>query len=348
MRYKGMSYSWLTFRKQGFKWGLSKEEIRLLKNMAFNSRLRNFNSIYTSEKMLDSSVVKSVNILKGQNISEEYKNSHIEELFLLRSKIDNIKASIKNLIHSTRKLQIGQEIDLTFARIGTFNSIIAENSPESFAAQIPAEALDNVEFTWKGKRVDIAFMVNSDAEYKATTKVLEQNPHGNTGLLLIAHVDKLTRIQKRLYRRNSTNLAVDIFVLKATGTGNKRRIAIANDIPFSGMIRDISAGGVAIQAKGGLQDNTLVKISFSLDLDNTEVAIGRVLVCTNVTNSPEKMLHIKIERISKKTRNRIFEYIYIENKHANKDTYTPKTIIPKQTVASPAQTDNPEQEPAPN
>jgi len=335
IRYKGMKYHWLTFRKQGVQWGLSKKEIKLLRDMAFNSKLKNFNAIYNSEKMLDTSVVKSINILKNQNISEEYRHKNIEEIFLLRSKIDNIKASIKNLIRSTKKLKVGQEINLTFARIGTFNSIIAENNQTSFAAQIPTEALDNVEFTWKGKKVDIAFMVNSDAEYKASTKVLEQNPSGHMGLLLIAHVDKLTRIQKRLYRRNTTNLSVDMYVLKATGTGNKRRIAVANDIPFSGMIRDISAGGVAIQAKGGFQENTLIKISFSLDLEKTEVAIGRVLACTNVPNSNGKMLHIKIERISKKTRNSIFEYIYIENKNAKTVDYTPKTIIPG--LITPAQ-----------
>jgi len=327
-KYKGMHFNWFSFKKEGLNLGITKPEIKLLRDMAYNSRLSHFNSIYSSIKALDRCVIKSVHILHESELPEAEKHSKIEEIFLLRNKMDNIFLSRKQTLSSSEKLQSNQNIDLFFERIGTFKSKIIENSPEHLVVMIPIEALDNVEFTWKGKKVQCSFGKANDAEYTFASKVVEQNPGGNVGLLHIAHTNKMVRQQKRIFRRNPSNISVNIYTLSISSTGGSKKISVASPTPFNGVISNISGGGVAIRAGGTLAINTLIKLDFSLDFKETDIAIARVLAFSSIPNSADKILHTKFERISKKTRNRIFEYIYTNEQQNEENKYKPKTFVP--------------------
>lgn len=324
-KYRGMRFNWLSFKKKGEAMGLEKPEIIILRDLAYAARLRNFNSIYTSERTLDGCLRVAINQLRAAEMNDNERQSRIENIFLLRNKIDLLRMSRKQGLKSTLKLKVNQHINLTFERIGTYESQVLDVNPTHFAVAMPLEALNTEEFSWKGKKATAVFYVDDDGEYHLASKVIDQAISANIGLLHIAHTDKLTRMQKRMYRRNSANISVDIYTLKIASVGSTRKISVANQTPFNGLIVDISAGGVAIRAGGVLKENTLIKLDFSLDLNTTESAIGRVLCFHQIDNSADKMLHIKFERLTKKTRNRIFEYIYLENKdNENK----PVTIMP--------------------
>ena len=245
----------------------------------------------------------------------------------LNSRPDNIIATRKQAITHSNKFRVNQPIELTFERIGAYQTYVLETTEKFFAAAMPAEALNVQDFTWEGKKVRVKFRVSNDAEYSFMSRVLDQTlGSGITGHLNIEHTNRLVRVQKRIFRRNPVSIAVSLFTLRVTGEGANRKISVASTIPFSGTITNLSAGGVAIKAGGALRESSMVKLDFSLDFENTEVAIGRVLACTAIPNSTERMLHVRFERISRKTRNNIFEYIYRENDE--KKVYAPKTIIP--------------------
>ena len=326
IRFKGMKYNWFSFKKKGQQIGLIKPEIKLLRDIGFRSRVINFNNLYTSLKQLDNAVMKSVNIIREEELAEEDKHALIESVFLLRNKMDNIFSSKKQTLTSTIRMKINTRAVLSFDRIGSYESVLLENNEKHLAFSMPEEALNTEAFSWKGKKVKVAFRINNDAEYFFMSKVLDQSLGSSCGLIHIAHTNRLTRVQRRLFRRNSTNISVNIFTLKISSHGGSRKISAANPTPFHATITNISAGGVAIRAGGVLKENTLVKLDFSLDFENTDLAIGRVLGFSSIPMSADKMLHIKFERISKKTRNRIFEYIYKEDKE--KKSFQPKTIIP--------------------
>ena len=325
VRFKGLKYNWFSFKKKGQAIGLSKPEIKLLRDIGFRARVANFNNMYTSIKQLDNAVMKSVNVIRELELTDEEKHQKIESIFLLRNKMDNIFSSRKQTLSSTVKMKLNTRAILTFERIGSYESVLLENNEKHLAFSMPEEALNTEAFSWKGKKVKVGFQINNDAEYNFMSKVLDQSLGSSCGLIHINHTNRLTRVQRRLFRRNNTNISVNIFTLKITSNGGSRRISAANPTPFHATITNISAGGVAIRAGGILKENTLVKLDFSLDFETTDLAIGRVLGFSSIPMSADKMLHIKFERISKKTRNRIFEYIYKEDKQGN---YKPKTIIP--------------------
>jgi c-di-GMP-binding flagellar brake protein YcgR len=315
-RYRGMQYNWFSFKKEGFAFGLNKPEILLLRDIAYAGRASNFNALYTSMRALDGCILRNIETIKNTRLSEEDKHTRIENIFLLRNRIDNIIASRKQSIDSTMKLKPTQLLVLTFERVGSYPSQVLDNNPNHFAVEIPPNTLNMEEFSWKGKKVQVRFSISNDAEYNLVSRVLDQATTASTGLLHIAHSNRMIRTQKRIYRRNPSSIPVSIFTLKLASEGTNRKITVANPTPFSGTIVNISAGGVAIRVGGFLKENTLVKLDFSLDFEATDIAVGRVLSFTPIPASAEKMLHVKFERISKKTRNRIFEYIYRDEKPA--------------------------------
>ena len=306
--------------------GLEKPEIKLLRNVGFRAKVLNFNNLYTSIKQLDNAVMKSVHIIRSLEIPDEEKHGTIEAIFLLRNKMDNIFSGRKQTMSSTIRMKINTRAILTFERIGSYESVLLENNEKHLAFSMPEEALNTEAFSWKGKKVKVSFQINNDAEYYFMSKVIDQSLGSSCGLIHIMHTNRLTRVQRRLFRRNNANISVNLYTLKITSSGGSRKISAANPTPFHATITNISGGGVAIRAGGILKENTLVKLDFSLDFENTDLAIGRVLGYSAIPMSADKMLHIKFERISKKTRNRIFEYIYKEDKESSK--FQPKTIIP--------------------
>lgn len=326
LRYRGMHYNWFSFKREGQEVGLEKDEIVLLRNLAFDNRLSNLHSIYTSQRTLDRCVMKSVERLKNSNLKQQEKDKQIEDVFLLRNKLDNVFIAKKKQVESTRKLKTGQPVTINFEKIGDYNTQVLDNTEKFLTVEMPLDSLDMQEFSWKGKKATVKFSVNNDAEYSFTSKVADQSASAATGVIYLHHCDKLTRQQKRVFKRNQSSIPVNIYTLAISNAGGKRKIKMANSTPFSGVINNISAGGVAIQVGGILRDNTLVKLDFSLDYTNTDIAIGRVLTHSNKTGSPDKILHIKFERINKNTRNRIFEYIYAGE--AKETDYAPKTIQP--------------------
>lgn len=327
IKYKGMRYNWFSFKHEGFSYGLEKPDILLLRDIAFENRVSDFMLMYSSVRTLDSAVIRSVERVKNSDMTDEEKHTAIERIFLLRNKMDSIQAGRKQPVTHSNQIRTNQPIELMFERIGIYQTYVLETTPKFFAAAMPVEALDVQDYTWEGKKVRVKFHVSNDAEYIFMSKVIDQTMgSGITGHLNIGHTNRISRVQKRIFRRNVVSIAVSMFSLRITGEGTSRKVSIANTIPFSGTIVNLSAGGVAIKASGILRENTLVKLDFSLDFENTEVAIGRVLACTNIPNSTERMLHIRFERISRKTRNNVFEYIYREADE--KKNFAPKTIIP--------------------
>lgn len=336
IRYKGLQYSWFSFKKQGLELGLEKTEIKLLRDIGFMARVSSFETLYTSLRQLDNAVLRTVAILREQELPNEERDLRIENIFLLRNKLDNCFTERKQTVSNTTMLRVNTRASLSFERIGTYESLLLENNENHLAFAMPEEALNTEAFTWKGKKVRVAFQISNDAEYAFLSRVLDQSLGEVHGLIHIAHTNRLTRIQRRIYRRNDANISVNIFTLKITSNGANRRITAANPTPFHGLITNISAGGVAIRAGGILKENTLVKLDFSLDLESTDLAIARVLSYTSIPASADKLIHLRFERISKPTRNRIFEFIYKQNKERTGD-FKPKTIIPDQqgTIITP-------------
>lgn len=325
-KYRGMQYSWYSFKREGERIGLEKTDIRMLRDIAYRNKLPYFNSIYSSLRILDDCIINVVQQIKESDYDPAVKHQQIEDIFMLRSKMDNIFSAMKQNVTSSRKLPHKTRLFLDFEGIGHYESLLAINNPESFAVVMPLEDINTDAFSWIKKKVRVAFNVTDDAEYVMFTKVTDEAATEKHGLLFLAHTNRIIRQQKRAFKRNDANISVDIYTLRVVTSGGKKKIQVGAKTNFNGLITNLSAGGVAIRAGGTLRENTLVKLEFSLDFKHDDTVIGRVIGNSPIPNSSDRMLHIKFERITKKTRNRIFEYIYHENRDPEK--YKPKFNIP--------------------
>jgi len=329
IKYRGMRYNWFRFRREGYELGLDKHDVLLMRNSAYESRVSDFSMMYTSTRTLDSAIIHSVENIRGADMSEDEKNTRIERLFLLRNKMDGIATSRRQPITSTNQIRKNQPVELIFERIGSYRTVVIETTERFFAASMPPDALDVQDYTWEGKKVRVKLYVPNDAEYTFDSKVLDQTVgQDGIGHITIEHTKRIARTQKRIFRRNNVQIAVSLYTLKITGGGGARKVTVANNIPMNGTIVNLSAGGLSVKSTGSLKENMLIKLDFSLDFENTEVAIGRILAITTIPESAERFFHVRFERISRKTRNNIFEYIY-RAASDEKKSYAPKTIIPQ-------------------
>ena len=333
VKYRGLRYNWFTFRHEGYELGLDKHDVLLMRDTAYESRVPDFSMMYTSTKTLDSAVLYSVeNIRNSKDMNDDEKNAKIERLFLLRNKMDGIATGNRKPITSTAQLRKNQPVELIFERIGSYRTVITNTLDKFFAASMPAEALDVQDYTWEGKKVRIRCYIPNDAEYTFVSRVLDQvaGDEENGGYLNIEHTKNIARTQKRVFRRNTVSIAASLYTLKIAGEGAARKITIANNTPITGTIVNLSVGGLSLKSSSTIiKEKMLLKFDFSLDFERTEIAIGRILAVTTIPNAAERLFHVRFERISRKTRNNIFEYIY-RAASDEKRHYAPKVIIPQQ------------------
>ena len=344
IKYRGMRYNWFRFRREGFELGLDKHDVLLMRDTAYESRVADFSMMYTSTKILDKAILHSVDSLReSKEMNEEEKNMRIERLFLLRSKMDGIATGNRQPITSSAQLRKNQPIELIFERIGSYRTVVVDSLDKFFSAAMPEEALNVQDYTWEGKKVRVKCYVPNDAEYTFVSRVLDQAAgRESDGHLNIEHTKSIARTQKRIFRRNNVSIAAGLYNLRITGEGKARKVTVVNNAPIRGTIVNLSAGGLSVKAtSGNLKENMLIKFDFSLDFERTEIVIGRILAVTTTPNSAEKFFHVRFERISRKTRNNIFEYIYRAASDEKKN-YAPKVIIPQRegTLLSPSDGDD--------
>jgi len=133
---------------------------------------------------------------------------------------------------------------------------------------------------------------------------------GGKDVMVLGHSDNVAALPARKHARREMRVSCTFYrvaVSAAMAKGKKGKAKVEN-IPYSGTITDISAGGIGIQSANPLQAGEYVKIVFNTG-GQDQAAFAKVLR-TNKAKNIGGVMHLQFVKISRQGLNAVLSYVY--------------------------------------
>lgn len=303
----GFRFPWIQFYVKGKESGFSLKEINLLRKIAIQNRLKNPASLFWSEKALDRCIRGTIIYYRSTN-SEDTKenNEFLQQLFGFRKRVEFNQPKYRLGITSSRSINAGQPMKITFKGGGVYVSTVVENIRRYIAVTHPKGKGLPPGFSWQGQQLKIYFWRPEDAGYYFESRVLGDYMDRKFPILHIAHSDSLIRTQKRGSVRRDLKQPAMLLPLRSIKDASEHWEAVGG---YRGRTVDISEDGMAVLVGGRAKAGIPVKIQ-------TEVGGHKVVICGTVRGATYKqkknvsILHIQAVPMSAVQRNTILTYVY--------------------------------------
>ncbi|HEY9595596.1 MAG TPA: PilZ domain-containing protein [Spirochaetia bacterium] len=303
----GGRFPWLQFYLKGRESGFIFKEINLLRRISVESKLENPTALFWSVKQLDRAIKGTVIRYRAQSQEQDPEyNVLLAKLFELRKRVEFDLPKYKIGIKSSRKIVPKQPLRITLQGTGPFASMVVENLGRYMAISYPQGPKLPEGFSWKNQKIGVYFWRAEDAGYYFQTKVIEDFFDKKYPILHIAHSDNLIRAQKRNSVRVETDVAAELFPLKAIDQGN--------ELPEEAKglrcrLVDISEGGAALLIGGKARVGLPIKTQFTLG-DQLVVMHGVVKGINFDQKKNRSLLHMQAVEPTVGMRNKILTYVY--------------------------------------
>lgn len=232
--------------------GLNMAQTALLEQIARKARLRQPLLLLTSLSAFDRRIGNFAKQLKGPD-----RDATLEQLGEIRFALGFDRTPLDVPLHATRQLLVGQRLQIYPARgdRGGFAQCVLVSADQRGLSAVPLlrrdeERLCNLE---PGERLKVRFWREGDTEYRFRSTVLECVPETTT--LVIGHVDKLERIQKRDFFRLEVQFELSLAIVSETSEPESEL-----QESVSGTVVDISGGGLGLFSAQALEVGTLLQI----------------------------------------------------------------------------------------
>ncbi|NVM04395.1 MAG: PilZ domain-containing protein [Candidatus Helarchaeota archaeon] len=202
----------------------------------------------------------------------------------------------------------------------SFESKVVKVDEEGVVLTVPDSIMSEEPFR-ENQSVELNFRVKEDAEYIFNSVIYKVIP-GPPGYICIDHSRDYSRIQKRRYERIDTEIPFKYFFLNPHQTEEfleSRKFALTKEIKYeSGVIKNISGGGMYFINDIDLDIGTLIAISFKVDDQTEEIKniIGRVERILDNDDDTFRII-IRFVKVKEPYRNQIIHYVF-EKKSALK------------------------------
>ncbi len=283
---------------------LDSPEKKLLWSICKAHHARNILFSYRSENEMHTLFKSEFQKLNAQTPRNEEK---ISVLFSLRYKLEKLYDR-KHSITSTKSLRPGQQIRVIDDNHAPHDAVVQKNTPEGFYIEISSELKNH-----KPKPLS-RFMINFSSAtgmlYQCVVMAAryEDIPNGKE-ILLITHSSTLKVIQKRMTKRQGTNVECLFSAVKEIKTGRKSKFEVQQK-KYTGTFIDISAGGCKISCGLPISKNQYIQLYFKLPGLIEHKAQGLILKTKKSMDEKTFVLYIKFTDINIAARNDIYAAIY--------------------------------------
>ena len=274
--------------------GLTPKEIRTMEKLVRASKFENKDAVINSSHLFEAAVCDFYDFRDVDKVRDET----LDAITGLREKLAFDAANPLTVIVCTRQFNVGNRVDILL---------------DGGAKLKHSEILSRREKYWKvsyddsfgpgksyvGKEVRIRWTRPEDAVYSAYVKVMDSEP----GKLVLRHSNELEKQQLRRWLREVVNFPVEV--------------TLADGSKISGVLYDLSAGGILIGLPQEYPGGTHVHIHFELPSfgpEDVEIEILRSLGHKN-SDYPELFsMTASFTGAFGWTQERVLQYIFEVNK----------------------------------
>ncbi|THB64488.1 MAG: PilZ domain-containing protein [Spirochaetaceae bacterium] len=303
----GFRFPWVQFYVKGKESGFTFREVSLLRRIAVQNRLKNPTALFWSEKALDRCIRNTIIRLRSRNsLDTKESNAFLSQLFGFRKRVEFNQPKYRLGISSSRSMNAGQPIKLTFPGGGAYYSTVVENIRRYLAISYPKGRDLPPGFSWQGQKLSIYFWRPDDAGYFFQSKVIGDFIDRKFPILHIAHSDTLERSQKRNSVRRELKKQAVLIPLRDVRDASEKREQGGG---YRCRTVDISEQGMAVIVGGKAKPGIAVKIQTDID-GKSVVMCGTVKGVTHKQKNNISILHIQAVPPSVNMRNTILTYVY--------------------------------------
>ncbi|HLA41451.1 MAG TPA: flagellar brake domain-containing protein, partial [Candidatus Glassbacteria bacterium] len=191
--------------------GLTRGELELITGIAASRARIKPSLVFVSIREFHRLFGPLMHGLVSQAEHDPQARKQLEGIFALRKKLFGEVAYHFGNISSTIQLKIGQQITLQFSfnnRTYSFNSAILDVDAHAITAVNPSYR-GNFFFIPKEHPVKISFNRPDDGFYEFETRTLREVAQKDQYFLVLAHADKIKRMQSRMFFRVTCNIAIN-------------------------------------------------------------------------------------------------------------------------------------------
>ena len=229
------------------------KEVRTLEKLVRSSKFENKDAVLNSSGLFEAAVSEFYRIRNVFSVRDET----LEAIAGLRRKMDFTGSNPLAMVSSTRQFNVGDSVDLEFESGQVFRRVkIVERSEKTWSVKIDG----SVAFakSLQGSRVLIRWIRMNDAVYSKRLTVFAATPDN----VIFTHSDQLDKEQLRKWVREVVDFPV-------TAT-------FPNGEVHSGVLYDLSAGGILLGLAEDVKPDQQISISFELPtfgVQNVDVKI---------------------------------------------------------------------------
>jgi hypothetical protein len=253
----------LDFFVRGNQLGFSITELRALRGLAREFKLRDPNNMLLSQSHLDRSLRQILREgVKVGILTQETTIKLLSKVFEYRMTLEKKRPRYRKGLESTRLIEAGQVLKMLATGVGVFQVRVIENFRSYIAVEKPSGKGAPATHHWKDQRLDIYFWRKGDALYYFETFVVnDPDKAALQPVLQLSHSEKLVRTQKRN--------AIRVKVMKMGSLTPLASRDEADEVwkPSAGYqckVTDISETGAAILVRGKVQAGKMVKLQVEL------------------------------------------------------------------------------------
>ena len=229
------------------------KEVRTLEKLVRSSKFENKDAVLNSSGLFEAAVSEFYRIRNVFSVRDET----LEAIAGLRRKMDFTGSNPLAMVSSTRQFNVGDSVDLEFESGQVFRRVkIVERSERTWSVKIDGSVA--LAKSLQGSRVLIRWTRMNDAVYSKRLTVFAATPDN----VIFTHSDQLDKEQLRKWVREVVDFPV-------TAT-------FPNGEVHSGVLYDLSAGGILLGLAEDVKPDQQISISFELPtfgVQNVDVKI---------------------------------------------------------------------------
>ena len=273
---------------------LTPKEIRTLEKLVRASKFENKDAVLNSSHLFETAVS---DFYEFRNV-DMVRDETLEAVARLRAKLQFDASNPLTVIVCTRQFNVGNRVDLLFdGREKLKHSEIISQKEKYW--KVSYDGSFGPGSSYVGKEVRIRWTRPEDAVYSANVRVVGYEP----GVLVLRHSCELDKQQLRRWLREIVNFPVEA--------------VFADGSSCSGVLYDLSAGGILIGLPRECENGLHVKISFELPSfgpENVEIEILRNLGHKNSQYPEFFSMTASFTGAFGWTQERVLQYIFEVNK----------------------------------
>jgi hypothetical protein len=286
---------------KGKEAGFSRKELHFLRNVALQSGMEDYASLFQKADQLDTCIRTLLWTIRVSREEDPEKQDFLGRLYECRKNIE-LEGTQQRLTNSY-EITEGRVLRIVINYSAIYHSTVLKNTSLYLLLTRPASPDAAAAASWKGKRLSVYFWNEGDAGYVFDCTVLDEVFANGAAAIQVSHSNSLFRTQNRKSIRMKIHRSSVLSILNDEELSDEPKTEAGAGLKC--FVEDLSDAGCLVAIGGKACRGMRIKIQFVLE-NKPITMIGTVRSVEYNGESNRSHLHVAADPLPQETKNVIF------------------------------------------